>query len=62
VSAGEEVLASGNDDEFYDFGLTYTRDHGDFKVAGRLGYSIRGSDAARPPIARPRTVTLWEGA
>lgn len=44
VSAGEEVLASGNDDEFYDFGLTYNRDYGDFKVAGRLGYSIRDSD------------------
>lgn len=44
VSAGEEVLARGNTDEFYDFGLTYDRDYGAFKVAGRLGYSIRDSD------------------
>lgn len=43
VSAGQEVLASGNDDEFYDFGLTYNREFGAFKVAGRLGYSIRDS-------------------
>lgn len=43
VSGGKEVLASGNDDEFYDFGLTYNRDYGAYKVAGRLGYSIRDS-------------------
>jgi hypothetical protein len=46
ISAGEEVLASGNDDEFYDVGLTYNRDYGDYKVAGRLGHSIRDSDEA----------------
>ncbi|MFK7837698.1 MAG: porin [Sulfitobacter sp.] len=44
VSAGQEVLAEGNDDEFYDVGLTYDRDYGAYKVAGRLGYSIRGSN------------------
>lgn len=44
VSGGQEVLASGNDDEFYDFGLTYDRDYGAYKVAARLGYSIRDSD------------------
>lgn len=44
VSGGKEVLAKGNDDEFYDVGLTYNRDYGDYKVAGRFGYSIRGSD------------------
>ncbi|MGJ8625962.1 MAG: porin [Sulfitobacter sp.] len=43
VSAGEEVLARGNDGEFYDIGLKYDKDYGDFKVAGRLGYSIRDS-------------------
>ncbi len=44
ISGGEEVLASGNDDEFYNIGLTHDRDYGAYKVAGRLGYSIRGSD------------------
>ncbi|KEJ89682.1 porin [Sulfitobacter donghicola] len=46
ISAGEEVLARGNDDEFYDIGLTYNRDYGDYKVAGRLGHSIRDSAEA----------------
>ena len=44
VSAGEEVLTSGNDDEFYDIGLKYDKDYGAYHVAGRLGYSIRDSD------------------
>lgn len=39
VSAGEEVLTSGNDDEFYDIAVRYNQTHGDFKVAGRLGYA-----------------------
>ena len=43
VSAGQEVLASGNDDEFYDLGVTYNRDYGAYRVAGRLGYSVRDS-------------------
>ncbi|WP_415400871.1 porin [Tateyamaria sp. SN3-11] len=43
VSGGREVLTSGNDNEFYDVGLTYDRDYGAYKIAGRLGYSIRGS-------------------
>ncbi|AXI43403.1 porin [Sulfitobacter sp. SK011] len=43
VSAGEEVLARGNDGEFYDLGLKYDKDYGAYKVAGRLGYSIRDS-------------------
>ncbi len=46
ISAGEEVLASGNNGEFYDVGLTYDRDYGDYKVAARLGHSIRDSDDA----------------
>ncbi|MEP1765641.1 MAG: porin [Sulfitobacter sp.] len=46
VSAGREVLSSGNDDEFYDFGLSYDRDFGDYKVVGRLGHSIRDSAEA----------------
>ncbi len=41
VSAGEEVLARGNDGEFYDIGAKYDRDYGSYKVAARLGYSIR---------------------
>lgn len=44
LSGGEEVLTSGNDDEFYDIGVTYNRDYGAYKVAGRAGYSFRGSD------------------
>ncbi|GFE50850.1 hypothetical protein So717_26030 [Roseobacter cerasinus] len=44
VSAGEEVLASGNDDEFYDVGLTYDQDYGAYQVAARTGLSIRDSD------------------
>ncbi|WP_187430444.1 hypothetical protein ROLI_006040 [Roseobacter fucihabitans] len=45
VSAGEEVLAEGNDNEFYDLGLKYTRDYGDIKVDGRLGYAwVSGGD------------------
>ncbi|MGB5864822.1 MAG: porin [Sulfitobacter sp.] len=43
ISGGEEVLARGNNDEFYDIGLTYKQDYGDYKVDGRLGYSIRDS-------------------
>ncbi|KIN71169.1 porin [Sulfitobacter guttiformis] len=46
VSAGEEVLARGNDDEFYDFGLSYNKDYGNYKVAARLGHSIRDSAEA----------------
>ncbi|MCV3274351.1 porin [Roseobacter sinensis] len=44
VSAGEEVLARGNDDEFYDIGLTYNQDYGAYQVAARTGLSIRDSD------------------
>ncbi len=43
ISGGREILASGNDDEFYDLGLRYDKDYGDYEVAGRLGYSWRGS-------------------
>jgi hypothetical protein len=46
ISAGEEVLSRGNDGEFYDIGLTYDRDYGNYKVAGRIGHSIRDSDEA----------------
>lgn len=44
LSAGEEVLSSGNDDEFYDIALVYNQDYGDIKVAARGGLSIRDSD------------------
>ena len=40
VSAGEEVLARGNDNSFYDLGLRYDRDLGDIKLATRVGYSV----------------------
>ncbi len=43
VSGGREILSRGNDDEFYDIGLTYNHDYGAYKVVGRLGYSVRGS-------------------
>lgn len=41
VSAGTEVLARGVNGEFYDIGLTYDKDYGGVKLAGRLGYSFR---------------------
>jgi hypothetical protein len=44
VSGGREVLARGNDDEFYDIGLTYKKDYGAYEVDGRAGLSIRDSD------------------
>ena len=39
LSAGEEVLSSGNDNEFYDVGLKYARDYEDVKVDARLGFA-----------------------
>ncbi|WP_299673864.1 porin [uncultured Roseobacter sp.] len=44
VSAGEEVLTRGNEDEFYDIGLKYDQDYGAYQVAARAGLSIRDSD------------------
>lgn len=44
VSAGTEVLARGVNGEFYDIGLTYDKDFGDVKLAGRIGYSFRDGD------------------
>lgn len=38
-SGGEEVLTSGNDNEYYDIGAKYTGDYGDIKVDARVGYS-----------------------
>lgn len=38
-SGGEEVLASGNDNEYYDIGAKYSGDYGDVKVDARVGYS-----------------------
>ncbi len=43
LSAGEEVLTSGDDNEYYDIGLNYDQDYGDLRVAARVGYSWRGS-------------------
>jgi hypothetical protein len=43
LSAGEEVLNSGDDNEYYDIGLNYDQDYGDLRVAARAGYSWRGS-------------------
>ena len=40
VSAGEEVLAHGNDNTYYDLGLRYDRDFGDIMLATRVGYSV----------------------
>jgi hypothetical protein len=44
ASAGEEVLRSGDDNDYYDFGAKYDADYGAVTVAARLGYSIRDSD------------------
>jgi hypothetical protein len=43
LSAGEEVLTSGDDNEYYDAAVTYDQDYGAYKVAARAGYSWRGS-------------------
>lgn len=39
VSGGEEVLADGDDNEYYDVGAKYTADYGDLKADARIGYS-----------------------
>jgi hypothetical protein len=39
ISGGEEVLADGNDNEYYDVGAKYAADYGDIRVDARLGYS-----------------------
>ena len=45
VSAGQEVLKSGDDNEYYNAGAKYTADYGDIKVDGRVGYSwVSGED------------------
>jgi len=43
VSAGQEVLNSGDDNDYYDVGTRYANDYGDYKVDARLGYSFRDS-------------------
>ncbi|MGJ8544304.1 MAG: porin [Sulfitobacter sp.] len=43
LSAGKEVLTSGNDNEYFDFGVNYEREYGDFEVASAIGYSFRDS-------------------
>lgn len=43
VSAGQEVLKSGDDNDYYDIGTRYANDYGDYKVDARLGYSFRDS-------------------
>ncbi|QJF52571.1 porin [Roseobacter ponti] len=39
ASGGEEVLAEGNDNEYYDIGARYTGDYGDLRADARLGYA-----------------------
>jgi hypothetical protein len=53
ISGGEEVLASGNDNEYYDIGAKYAGDYGDLKVEGRLGYSwvSGGTDVVAGSVA-----------
>lgn len=41
VSAGQEVLTSGDDNNYYDVGMRYGKDFGDYTVDTRLGYSFR---------------------
>lgn len=43
VSAGQEVLTSGDNNDYYDVGTRYAKDYGDFTVDARLGYSFRDS-------------------
>jgi hypothetical protein len=43
ISAGREVLVSGDDNDYYDIGLNYAQDYGDYQVAARAGYSVRGT-------------------
>ncbi|SFT02286.1 porin [Sulfitobacter marinus] len=43
VSAGQEVLKSGDDNDYYDVGTRYATDYGDYKIDTRLGYSFRDS-------------------
>ncbi len=41
VSAGQEVLVKGDDNDYYDVGLKYDTDYSGVKISGRLGYSFR---------------------
>lgn len=41
VSAGQEVLSSGDDNTYYDLGMRYGNDYGDYTLDTRLGYSFR---------------------
>jgi len=41
VSYGQEVLSSGNDNDYTDVGTRYVQDYGDYSVDARLGYSFR---------------------
>lgn len=41
VSAGQEVLTSGDDNDYYDVGLSYETDYGNYTLDTRLGYSFR---------------------
>ncbi|MBB3995218.1 hypothetical protein GGR95_002870 [Sulfitobacter undariae] len=46
LSAGQEVISSGNDNEYYDFAVKYARTYGDYKFGASLGHSIRDSAEA----------------
>jgi hypothetical protein len=43
ASAGEEILAAGNNDEFYDVALRYAGEFGAIRVASGLGFSRKDS-------------------
>lgn len=43
AAAGEEILASGSDDEFYDVALRYAGEFGAIRVASGLGFSRKDS-------------------
>ncbi len=43
VSAGEEILASGSDDEFYDIALRYAGEFGAIRMESGLGFSRKDS-------------------
>lgn len=44
AAMGEEILASGNDDEFYDVALRYAGEFGAIRVQSGLGYAHKDSD------------------
>jgi hypothetical protein len=45
VSAGKEVLKSGDNNDYYDVGMRYGKVYGDYTVDARAGYSFRDTSS-----------------